>query len=120
METDRILVWDLPVRVFHWLLAASFIGAFVTADADGFRALHVAFGYTLVGLLAFRICWAFVGTRHARLAAFAFGPRAALRYLQSLLAGKALHYAGHNPAGSWIIYALVVSGLLVGASGYAA
>ncbi|HEX8013223.1 MAG TPA: cytochrome b/b6 domain-containing protein [Casimicrobiaceae bacterium] len=119
MEKTRILVWDLPLRVFHWLLAASFAGAFLTAESERFRDLHAALGYTVGGLLVFRLAWAFAGTRYARLSSFAFGPAAVWGYLKSLLQGKPLHYVGHNPAGSWVIYALLLLGVAVGISGHA-
>jgi cytochrome b len=119
MEKTKILVWDLPLRVFHWLLALSFAGAFLTAESERMRDVHVLLGYTVAGLLAFRLLWAFVGTRYARLSSFAFGPAAVLGYLKSLLALRPVHYVGHNPAGSWAIYAIVVLGVIAGASGYA-
>jgi cytochrome b len=119
MEKIRILVWDLPVRVFHWLLAASFAGAFLTAESERYRDVHVLLGYTFLGLLAFRLFWAVAGTRYARISSFAFGPAAVLRYVRSLLIAKPLHYVGHNPAGSWVIYGLVVLGFVVAVSGYA-
>ena len=119
MDKRRILVWDLPVRAFHWLLAITFAGAFLTAESERYRDVHVALGYTMLGLLAFRLIWALVGSRYARLSSFAFGPRAVLAYLRSLLTLRPLHYLGHNPAGSWVIYLLVVLGLLTGVAGYA-
>jgi len=61
----------------------------------------------------------FVGSRYARLSSFAYGPREVLRYLRSLLTSRPLHYLGHNPAGSWVIYLLIVLGIAAGASGYA-
>lgn len=119
MNEQKILVWDLPTRVFHWSLAASFIGAYVTAESERLRSVHVGFGYTMLGLLAFRFLWGFIGTRYARFGSFAFGPRHVLSYLKSLLAFSPQHYVGHNPAGSWAIYALFVLGLITGLSGYA-
>ena len=119
MDKRRILVWDLPVRAFHWLLAITFAGAFLTAESERYRDVHVALGYTMLGLLAFRLIWALVGSRYARLSSFAFGPRAVLAHLRSLLTLRPLHYIGHNPAGSWVIYLLVVLGLLTGVAGYA-
>jgi cytochrome b len=119
MAATRVFVWDLPVRLFHWMLAASFAGAFLTAESERYRDVHVALGSTVVGLVAFRLLWAFVGTRYARLSSFAFGPRAVVGYLKSLLMFSPLHYVGHNPAGSWVIYALVLLALVTGASGYA-
>lgn len=119
MEKTKILVWDLPLRLFHWLLALSFVAAFATAESERWRDVHVLLGYTVAGLLAFRLVWAFVGTRYARLRSFAFGPRAVLAYLKSLWARRPVHYVGHNPAGSWAIYAIVALGSIVGLTGYA-
>ena len=119
MARTRIFVWDLPVRLFHWLLALSFAAAFLTAESERYRDVHVLLGYTVLGLVAFRVLWAFVGTRYARLSSFAFGPGAVVAYLKSLLSFRPLHYVGHNPAGSWVIYGLVLLALVTGAAGYA-
>jgi len=116
---NKILVWDLPTRLFHWMLAASFIGAFLTAESEYWRAIHVALGYTVIGLIAFRLIWGVVGTRYARFSSFAFGPSKVLAYVKSLLNRTPQHYVGHNPAGSWVIYGLLVLGLVSGATGYA-
>jgi cytochrome b len=104
---SRRLIWDLPTRVFHWALAASFVGAYLLAETDGARTLHVTFGYTVAGLVAFRLLWGFVGSPHSRFRDFAYSPAAALRYLRDLAGGRARDYDGHNPAGSWAIYALL-------------
>jgi cytochrome b len=117
--TRRILVWDLPTRVFHWGLAASFFGALLTAESERQRDLHVLFGYTVVGLIAFRVLWAFVGTRYARLRAIAYGPASLRRYAASLLRGRPERYVGHNPPGALAIPALLGLCLLTAASGYA-
>lgn len=116
---DKILVWDLPTRLFHWLMVASFVGAFLTAESERWRDVHVVLGYTLVGLIAFRVIWGFIGTRYARFSSFAFTPSQTFAYVRSLLSAKPQHYVGHNPAGSWVIYGLLVLGVLAGASGYA-
>ncbi|HET9042490.1 MAG TPA: cytochrome b/b6 domain-containing protein [Burkholderiales bacterium] len=119
MSKSRILVWDAPIRVFHWALALSFVGAFVTADSERLRDVHVVLGYTVFGLIAFRLIWGVVGTRYARFTSFAFGPRAVVAYLGSLLTLRPQHFLGHNPAGSIAIYALLALGLLTGLTGYA-
>ncbi len=106
-STGRRLIWDLPTRVFHWALAGSFLGAYLLAEEDGSRNLHVMFGYTVAGLLVFRLLWGFVGSTHARFRDFAYGPGAAAAYLRDLARGRAPDYDGHNPAGSWAIYALL-------------
>jgi cytochrome b len=115
----RILVWDIPTRLFHWLLAASFAGAFLTAESERYRDVHVALGYLLLALIGFRIVWGLVGTRYARFRSFAFRPSQVLSYLRSLLRGSPQHYVGHNPAGSWVIFGLLVLGVLIGVTGYA-
>ncbi|TJY65321.1 cytochrome B [Sinimarinibacterium sp. CAU 1509] len=115
----RILVWDVPTRVFHWLLALSFAGAYITAESESWALTHATLGYTFAGLILFRLVWGVVGTRHARFSDFAFGPRSVMRYLRSLLSSKPEHHVGHNPAGSWAIYAILLGGLAIGLSGYA-
>jgi cytochrome b len=120
MSTGKILVWDLPVRVVHWLLVASFAGAFLTADSERHRDLHVLFGATLVGLIVFRIVWGIVGTRYARFGSFAFGPQAILRYLWSIITLSPRRYLGHTPAGSWAIWLMLGLGIAAGVTGYGA
>jgi cytochrome b len=114
-----VLVWDLPVRIFHWLLAASFAGAWLTAEHDSWRLLHVTFGCTVLALAVLRVAWGLVGTRHARFGDFVRGPRAALRYLGGLVRGKPQHYAGHNPAGGLAIVALLALAITAAAAGLA-
>jgi signal transduction histidine kinase len=83
--TAPVLVWDAPVRLFHWLLLLTFAGAWLTSDGERWRMVHVTLGYTMAGLVAFRVLWGLFGTRHARFAAFVRGPAAVVAYLKSLL-----------------------------------
>ncbi|GAB4061803.1 cytochrome b/b6 domain-containing protein [Uliginosibacterium sediminicola] len=110
-ETSRIHVWDLPTRVFHWSLALSFTGAYLTSEGEHWRAVHVMFGYTLLGLIVFRVLWGLIGTRHARFASFVTGPARIKSYLQSLRKNQPEHHAGHNPAGALAIVLMLVGGL---------
>ena len=114
-----IRVWDLPTRLFHWSLAASFLVAFVTAESEKLRHIHVIAGYGLAGLIGFRILWGFVGGAHSRFADFLPTPGKLVDYLKSLLAGRPQHYVGHNPAGAVAIFLLLTCGLVAAASGYA-
>jgi cytochrome b len=118
-ERPEVLIWDAPVRVVHWLLALGFLGAFLTAESERWRLLHASLGYTVGGLVAFRLLWGLLGTRHARFASFVRGPGTVLRYLKSLWSGRPEHYAGHNPAGALAIVALLGLAALVTATGYA-
>jgi len=114
-----VRVWDVPVRIFHWLMVLSFAGAWLTAESERWRLLHVTLGYTMAGLVVFRLVWGVVGTRHARFADFVRGPATVGRYLRSLLRARPEHHAGHNPAGGWAIVALLVLTALTAASGWA-
>ena len=114
---QRILVWDVPTRVFHWLLVLSFGGAYLTAESERYRDIHVVLGYTLLGLIGFRLLWGFFGTRYAQFRSFLFKPGEIVAYLQSLFRGKPAHYVGHNPAGSMAIWLLLGLGILTGATG---
>jgi cytochrome b len=116
---NRVLVWDLPTRLFHWLLAASFLGAYLISEGERWRALHALLGYTAAGLIAFRLLWGVVGTRYARFTGFTWSPRAVLSYLRSLVAGAPEHYTGHNPAGSWAVLGLLVMVAATAVSGWA-
>ena len=117
---DRpILVWDAPVRVFHWLLVLSFAGAYITAESERWRLVHVTLGYTVGGLVAFRVLWGLFGTRHARFAGFVRGPRAVASYLQSMLRRQPEHHVGHNPAGAAAIVAMLLLAAVTVGFGYA-
>ncbi len=115
----KILVWDAPVRVFHWLMVASFAGAWLTAESEHWRLVHVTLGYTMAGLVAFRILWGLIGTRHARFASFVRGPAAVANYIRSIVRGRPEHYTGHNPAGAIAIIALLGLTVAITASGWA-
>jgi cytochrome b len=115
----KVLVWDAPVRVFHWLMVACFAGAWLSAESERWRLLHVTLGYTMVGLVVFRLVWGLVGTRHARFASFVRGPAAVRRYFEAILQKRPEHHTGHNPAGALAILALLGLTLLIGATGWA-
>jgi len=115
----KVLIWDAPVRVFHWLMVLSFAGAYLTAESERWRLMHVTLGYTMAGLVVFRLLWGLVGTRHARFSSFVRGPAAIARYLRGLISGRPEHHAGHNPAGALAIVALLGMTLVVTAAGWA-
>ena len=116
---DRILVWDLPVRFFHWSLALSFAIAYISAESERWQLIHITAGYVLAALIVFRLIWGFAGSRYARFSEFVRGPAAILDYLKGLLRMQPSHYTGHNPAGALAIVALILLGLVTAASGWA-
>ncbi len=116
---QSIKVWDMPTRVFHWLLAFSFAAAFITAESERWLLWHLIFGYTVGGLIAFRLVWGIVGTRWSRFSSFLPSPSKAFDYALSLVGkGSNQHYVGHNPLGALAVYALLLLGIIVTASGY--
>jgi cytochrome b len=115
---SKILVWDWPVRIGHWLLVGAFALAWITGESEEWRLVHAFAGGTVVGVILFRVLWGLIGTTHARFASFVRGPGAVLDYVSGLFRREASQYAGHNAAGGWAIVGLLSLGLLAGASGW--
>ena len=116
---SKILVWDAPVRVFHWLFVLCFVGAYLTAESERWRLAHVTLGYTMGGLVAFRVVWGLLGTRYARFGAFVRGPVRIWQYLRSLLSGQPEHHVGHNPAGAAAIVLMLLTSVAMVLTGWA-
>jgi cytochrome b len=102
----RRLVWDLPLRLFHWLLALSIFSSWLTAEFD-WMEIHFWLGYGTLGMVIFRIFWGFIGPRHARFASFLVGPIALLRHAKATLRGTAANSVGHNPLGGLSVIVLL-------------
>jgi len=117
-DLSQMRVWDLPVRFFHWLMAFSFAGAYLTAEMDRWRLVHVTLGYTMAALVCFRIFWGFFGTDYAKFASFVRGPQATLTYLRSLFIGRPQHFTGHNPAGAVAIILMLGIAVVLAGSGW--
>ena len=105
-------LWDLPVRLIHWSLVLCLPLAWWTAEEDNYD-LHSKVGYTVLILVATRILWGVVGSRHARFTDFLVGPAAILRYLKGLGARS----QGHNPLGGWAVIVLLLLLLAQASSG---
>jgi len=103
MNTERIKVWDLPVRIFHWLLFLLIVGAILTGKVGGGAIeWHGRFGLAIIGLLIFRIVWGFIGSSHARFSSFVPRPSSLNAYLRGDWKG-----VGHNPLGALSVLALL-------------
>ncbi|MBL8418759.1 MAG: cytochrome b/b6 domain-containing protein [Dechloromonas sp.] len=116
---QKILVWDLPVRLGHWLMVGGFALAWLTGDSETFRLVHVIAGATVLAVASFRLPWGFIGSRYARFVDFVRGPTRVRSYAMSLLKLQPEHHVGHNPAGGWAIVLLLGLGILTGLAGWA-
>lgn len=112
---DEVRVWDPLIRIFHWTLVAGFTVAYLSGDE--LQGLHVWAGYLITGLLAFRLIWGFVGSRHARFSDFFYSPNQVMTYVRSLFSGKPKRYLGHNPAGAMMVFLLLFSLTFTAGSG---
>jgi cytochrome b len=103
------LVWDLPVRMTHWLLVISVLGSYVTSRfGTKLFNWHKYCGYTVLVLVTFRFVWGFVGTRYSRFEQFIRSPAQVVRYLRILRAkAGSTSDIGHNPLGGWSIVAML-------------
>lgn len=105
---DTRLVWDLPVRLMHWMLALAVGAAWASGHAQGaWFSVHLACGYTTLVIVVTRIIWGFVGTRHARFANFLQAPHAIGLYTRKMLQGEAENTVGHNPLGALMVLLLL-------------
>lgn len=112
IDDSSVWVWDPLVRLLHWSLVAAFATAFIVEDDR--LGVHVWAGYMVLILIAARLAWGVVGTRHARFSDFVRGPRQVFDYIRNALAFRAPRFLGHNPAGGAMVVALL---LLVGLTG---
>ena len=118
----KVLVYDFPTRVFHWSFAGFFLAAFAIAnlvdDESARFPLHMLAGLGMLFVLALRLAWSFVGTRHARLGDLVLHPAQLLGYLKDLFSSSGRRWLGHNPASSWAAVAMVALALGLGTTGY--
>lgn len=112
-----VLVWDVPTRVFHWLLVTAFVMAWLSYEDNRYLDVHTFAGYTFLGLLIFRLVWGVFGTHYARFREFSYGPGDVFGYIKGLFGEDMRRYIGHNPVGAWAIFALIGMGLLLTISG---
>jgi cytochrome b len=110
-----VRIWDLPTRLFHWMLALLVVFSVTTANIGGnWMDWHLRSGYAVLALLVFRLLWGFAGSRYALFAQFVRGPRAVRAWLRAPRGAGECH-AGHNPLGAWSVLAMLAA-LLVQAS----
>jgi cytochrome b len=99
---QRMKVWDLPIRLFHWAIVVLIFLAWVTQEYNRME-WHMWVGYSILALLLFRIVWGFIGSDTARFTRFLRSPLSALRHLAHIRRREADHEIGHNAAGGWMV-----------------
>ncbi len=103
-----VRVWDLPTRLFHWTLAVTLVGSVVSAKIGGNAMVwHIRFGLVVLALIAFRLLWGVFGGRWSRFASFIYAPSTVLRYLRGQARPDEHLDVGHNPLGSFSVFALL-------------
>lgn len=104
LKKNKQKVWDLPVRLLHWSLAATVAAAWFTSSRIG--PLHEYLGYATCVIVLARLAWGFVGNQYAHLTQFVRALKPTWTYLQNVLDGRAARYLGHNPLGAWMVVGL--------------
>ncbi len=103
----RVLIWDLPTRLFHWLFAFGFgIAAMLALGLGEDSRLfpyHAIIGLTLAAMVVMRILWGVIGSRYARFGSFLFKPSDVARYMGGVLTGRGRRHAGHNPGSAYLV-----------------
>ncbi|HEY5622536.1 MAG TPA: cytochrome b/b6 domain-containing protein [Gammaproteobacteria bacterium] len=114
---SKKLIWDLPTRIFHWLLTVLIGAAWYTVEISGDMDTHMLIGQSILALLLFRVLWGFFGTRYAQFGSFVYRPGEILEYAKSFLNRKGGEYAGHNPLGSLAVFAMLTLVLVQATTG---
>ena len=115
---NSVTVWDPVVRVFHWTVVAGCLANLFVVEDGGMA--HEVIGYAVAAVLAVRIVWGFVGTRHARFSDFVPGPRRLGEYLALAAQGREPRQIGHNPAAAVMMLALMALLAAVSITGWMA
>lgn len=106
---QKTLIWDLPTRLFHWLLVASLLAQYATAEwLDNAIQWHFYIGYFTLFLVVFRIMWGVVGTQYAKFSSFVAGPKRVINYLKTVFDRDSAPSVGHNPLGGWFVIVMLV------------
>jgi cytochrome b len=118
-QLSRVRVWDLGVRIFHWVLVAAVLGSALTGFILGITTLawHLVAGVAVMAAIVWRVIWGSLGTTYARFASFAYRPATVLMHLRDLIRGRHHRYPGHNPLGAMMVFALLVVLAAIGLTG---
>lgn len=106
---DTVEVWDLPLRLFHWLLVIMVFSAVATANMSiEYMDYHLYIGYSILTLLLFRVFWGGIGSDYAKFSSFIYSPRIVWHYAKALFSADERRYLGHNPMGAIMVYMMLL------------
>lgn len=118
----KILAYDLPTRLFHWVFAGLFVGAYFIGqtfdDDSAVYPYHMIMGLILAFAVILRVLWGLVGSRYARFSSFSLNPADLIKYFKDVATSVTHRQAGHNPASSWAAIAMMILGLGCAVTGY--
>ena len=118
---NRVVVWDLPTRVFHWLFTGTLVAslgiALIADDKSSVFQLHMLLGLIAAFMVLLRMVWGLVGSQYARFGSFLFGSRAFVDYLLGVVRGTGERHIGHNPGSAYSIYVMLLMSLGLALSG---
>jgi len=117
-KSGGVAVWDPWLRIYHWALAACVLTAWFTANV--FDKVHEYAGYTVIGLLVFRLVWGIAGPPYARFRKLMFSPQTVVRYVRAIALRKPHRYLGPNPAGAAMAIVLLFLLVVVSVTGWMA
>lgn len=109
-KMERVVVWDWPVRLMHWLIVLLFTGLIITGKSDGdYLELHFYLGYGLSAVVLARLFYGVLGSHYAKFTQFIYAPKTVIHYALSVIQGRAKHYLGHNPLGGLMVVVLLLA-----------
>lgn len=102
------LIWDLPLRIFHWLIAILILGSWYSVEITYDMTNHMRIGYALLALVLFRMTWGVIGTNYSQFKNCIFSPKETFQYMKSFFHKESPKYAGHNPMGAIAIFTMLM------------
>lgn len=113
----KIQIWDLPTRIFHWVLVVCFVFLVFSGETGNLFEWHSTAGIIVLSLVLYRLIWGFIGSTTSRFSDFLYSPRQIIAYAKTLFSHQTVHHAGHNPVGGVMVLVMLALLLFQGGTG---